>query len=131
MAGEKSSQASLQAERMIAQMRAPFAVLEPEARKGFNPVTVDKHKVKNHRRAKLLKRIFKIDVGMCPKCGTDLEIRAAVNDPGEIKRYLLHVGLSEHPPPIARARHERCELGLSFDDGPSPQDEIQISPDYL
>jgi len=107
-----------------------LVVLEPEARKGFNPVTVDKKKVKNHRRAKLLKRIFKIDVGVCPKCGTDLEIRAAVSDPEEIRRYLRHVGLSEHPPPIAPARHEHRELELTFDDGPQPQDAIQIAPDY-
>ena len=37
-----------------------LVVLDPTARKGFNPVTVDKKKVKNQRRAKLLMRIFKI-----------------------------------------------------------------------
>ena len=107
-----------------------LVVLSPEARKGFNPITVEKGKVKNHRRAKLLKRIFKIDVGTCPKCGCDLEIRAAIHDPAEIKRYLRHVGLPEHPPPIAPARYEHRELGLSFDESPYPQDEIQLPPDY-
>ena len=106
-------------------------VLSPEARKGFNPVTVDKNKVKNHRRAKLLKRIFKIDVGRCPKCGCDLEIRAAIHDTEEIKRYLRHVGLPEHPPPIAPARYEHRELGLSFDESSYPQDEIQVAPDCM
>ena len=107
-----------------------LVVLNPAARKGFNPVTVDKNKVKNHRRAKLLKRIFKIDMGSCPKCGCDLEIRAAIHDPAEIKRYLRHVGLPEHPPPIAPARYEHRALRLSFDEGPSPQDEVQVAPDY-
>ena len=107
-----------------------LVVLSPAARKGFNPITVEKGKVKNHRRAKLLKRIFKIDVGTCPKCGCDLEIRAAIHDPAEIKRYLRHVGLPEHPPPIAPARYEHRELGLSFDESPYPQDEIQLPPDY-
>lgn len=107
-----------------------LVVLDPEARKGFNPVIVDKHKVKNHRRARLLKRIFKIDIGVCPKCGTDLEIRAAVHDREEIKRYLRHIGVAEHPPPIAPARHEHRDLGLSFDEGPPPQDDVQIAPEY-
>ena len=57
-----------------------LVVLDPKARKGFNPETVDRKKVKNHRRAKLLKRIFKIDVGTCPKCGIDMEIRSAVHE---------------------------------------------------
>ena len=107
-----------------------LVVLSPEARKGFNPVSVDKNKVKSHRRAKLLKRIFKIDVGTCPKCGCDLEIRAAIHDPEEIKRYLRHIGLAEHPPPIAPARYEHRDLGLGFDESPHPQDEVQVTPDY-
>jgi len=107
-----------------------LVVLDPTARKGFNPVTVDKKKVKNHRRARLLMRIFKIDVGTCPKCGTDMEIRAAVHDPAEIKRYLRHVGLPEHPPPIAPARYEQRDLEQSFDEVLTPPDEVQIAPDY-
>ena len=65
---------------------------------------------------------------LCPKCV--LEIRAAINDADEIKRYLRHVGLPEHPPPIAPARYEHRELGLSFDESPYPQDEVQVTPDY-
>lgn len=102
-----------------------------QARKGFNPETVDKKKVKNHRRAKLLKRIFKIDVGVCPKCGTDMEIRSAIHDPESIRRYMRHIGLSEHPPPIAAARYEQGDLEQSFDLVPQPQDDVQSTPDYL
>lgn len=105
-------------------------VLDPKARKGFNPETVDKKKVKNHRRAKLLKRIFKIDVGTCPKCGTDMEIRSAVHDPESIRRYMRHFGLAEHPPPTAPARNEQQDLALSFDEVPPPPDEVQMTPDY-
>ena len=75
-----------------------------KARKGFNPETVDREKVKNHPWAKLLMRIFKIDVGTCERCGTDMEIRAAVQDPDGIARYLRHISLDAHPPPIAPAR---------------------------
>ena len=107
-----------------------LVVLDPKARKGFNPETVDRKKVKNHQRAKLLKRIFRIDVGTCPKCGSDMEIRAAVHDPDSIKRYMRHLGLREHPPPIAPARYEQAYLEQSFGEvhWSPPQDEVQ--PDY-
>ena len=48
--------------------------------------------------------LFKIDVGTCERCGTDMEIRAAVQDPDGIARYLRHISLDAHPPPIAPAR---------------------------
>ena len=96
-------------------------VLNPKARKGFNPEFLDKEKAKNHKWPKLLMRIFKIDVGTCPKCGTDMEIRAAIRDPGSIRRYLRCIGLAEHSPPIAPARYEQRQLKLSFD-------EVQSSP---
>ena len=35
-------------------------------------------------------------VEVSPKCGCDLEIRAAIHDPEEIKRYLRQIGLAEH-----------------------------------
>jgi hypothetical protein len=109
-----------------------LVVLDPKARKGFNPETVDKKKVKNHRRAKLLKRIFSIDVGTCPKCGDDMEIRSAVHDQENIQRYMRHLGLPEHPPTIAPPRYEQGDLDQSFNEaqGPPPQDEVQETPPY-
>ena len=55
-----------------------------------------------------------MDVGTCPKCGEDMEIMGAVQDPAEVQRYLRHTGLKEHPPPIAPARYEQAEL--AYDD---------------
>ena len=108
-----------------------LVVLGPTARKGFNPETVDKKKVKNHRRAQLLKRVFKIDVGTCPKCGTDMEIRSAVHDHESIQRYMRHLGLPVHPPTIAPARYDQGCFDQSFHEaqGPPPQDEVQVAPD--
>jgi hypothetical protein len=94
-------------------------VVDAKARKGFNPETVDKKKVKNHRWAKLLMRIFRIDVGTCPECGSDMQLRGAVQDPHSIQRYMRCIGLSEHPPPIAPPRYET--VGLEWD-------EAQASP---
>ena len=48
--------------------------------------------------ARLLKRVFAIDVSRCPRCGSDLEIIAAVLDPFQIARYLKHVGMPAAPP---------------------------------
>ena len=75
-------------------------------------------------------RIFKIDVGACPRCGVDLEIRAAVHDQEGIRRYLRHVGLPEHPPPVAPARNEQRDLDLGFDGIPPSPDEVQMTPAY-
>jgi hypothetical protein len=73
--------------------------------------------VKNIRWAKLLMRIFKIDVGTCPKCGSEMKIGGAVQDQASIKRYLTHLGLPIDPPPIAPARHQQRHL---FDEDQRP-----------
>ncbi len=79
-------------------------------------------KVKNHRWAKRLARPFKVDVGTCPKCGSlslassadTMEIMGAVQDPGEVQRYLRHIDMREYPPPIAPVRDVQAEL--AYDD---------------
>lgn len=43
-----------------------------------------------------------------------MEITGAVQDPTEVQRYLRHVGMKEHPPPIAPARYVQVEL--AYDD---------------
>src|SRR5690606_12331106 len=70
----------------------------------------ERKKVKNHKWAKLLARTFKVDVGSCPKCGEDMEIMAAIQDTTQVQRYLRHVGIKEHPPPIAKARFVQSQL---------------------
>jgi hypothetical protein len=57
-----------------------------------------KQKVGSGSWARLLKRVFAIDVSRCPRCGTELEIIAAVLDPVQIVRYLRHVGMPAAPP---------------------------------
>jgi hypothetical protein len=36
----------------------------------------------------------------CPRCGSDLEIVAAVLDPKQIARYLVHAGMATAPPAV-------------------------------
>jgi hypothetical protein len=54
--------------------------------------------------ARLLKRVFDIDVEHCPNCGGALKIIAAIEDPPVIVKILSHLGLPTCAPPRAPAR---------------------------
>ena len=54
--------------------------------------------------ARLLKRVFDIDLEHCPRCGGDLKIIAAIEEPAVIVRILTHLGLPARAPPRSPAR---------------------------
>lgn len=54
--------------------------------------------------ARLLARVFNIDVETCPLCGGKAKIIAAIDDPKVIKKILEHLGLPTTPPPLWPAR---------------------------
>ncbi len=54
--------------------------------------------------AQLLKRVFAIDITICPQCGGTLTILAAIEDPTVIVKILAHLGLATRAPPRASAR---------------------------
>jgi hypothetical protein len=55
--------------------------------------------------ARLLKRVFDIDMHTCPNCGGgELKIIAALLEPPVIEKILTHLGLDPQPPPRGRAR---------------------------
>jgi hypothetical protein len=56
--------------------------------------------------ARLLKRVFGIDLESCPNCGGPLKIIAAIEQPNAIHKILTHLGLQAHPPPRAPARYD-------------------------
>ena len=56
------------------------------------------------RWARLLKRVFDIDVEHCPNCGGALKIIAAIEDPPVIVKILSHLGLPTRAPPRSPAR---------------------------
>ena len=49
--------------------------------------------------ARLLKRVFDIDIEHCPNCAGALKIIAAIEDPPVIARILTHLGLPTRAPP--------------------------------
>ena len=56
--------------------------------------------------ARLLKRVFDIDMQHCPNCGNgELKIIAAILERPVIEKILTHLGLDPQPPPRGRA-HE-------------------------
>jgi hypothetical protein len=61
-------------------------------------------KKKNIPWARLLARVFNIDVETCIKCGGNMKIIAAIEDPKVIRKILEHMGLETKPPPLHPAR---------------------------
>ena len=53
--------------------------------------------------AQLLKRVFEIDIELCPRCGGRLKIIAAIVDPQVIVQILTHLGLPARAPPRSPA----------------------------
>ena len=54
--------------------------------------------------ARLLKRVFDVDVETCGVCGGKVRIIAAIKEVEVIKKILDHIGLPSVPPEIASAR---------------------------
>ena len=54
--------------------------------------------------ARLLKRVFGIDIAHCPQCGGALKIIAAIEESAVIVSILTHLGLPARAPPRSPAR---------------------------
>ena len=53
--------------------------------------------------AKLLKRVFEIDMAHCPNSGGELKIIVAIMEQPVIEKILTHLGLQARAPPRAPA----------------------------
>ena len=51
----------------------------------------------------IVKRVFDIDIEHCPRCGGQLKLIAAIEEPAVIARILTHLGLAAQPLPRAPA----------------------------
>ncbi len=54
--------------------------------------------------ARLLRRVFDIDLEHCPQCGGEFKIIAAIEEPAVIVKILTHLGLPARAPPRSPAR---------------------------
>jgi hypothetical protein len=62
--------------------------------------------------AKLLKRVFNLDLEHCPNCDGELKVIAAILERPAIENILSHVGLDARPPPRSPARGQRLSSSL-------------------
>jgi hypothetical protein len=73
--------------------------------------------------ARLLKRVFDIDVTLCASCKGFVKIIAAIEDPKVIKKILTHLGLPPSAPPIRPARGPPAsDQGDMFEPERTPQE---------
>ena len=63
--------------------------------------------------AELLKRVFQIDLTVCPDCGGAVKLVAAIVDRRIVRKILEDVGLPADPPPVTPARAPPMEA-MSF-----------------
>ncbi len=59
--------------------------------------------------AKLLKRVFDLDLEHCPNCGGELKIIAAILEQPVIEKILTHLALQARAPPRAPARGQALQ----------------------
>ena len=59
--------------------------------------------------AKLLKRVFDLDLEHCPNCGGELKIIAAILEAPVIEKILTHLRLQARAPPRAPARGQALQ----------------------
>ena len=59
--------------------------------------------------ARLLKRVFALDLEHCPNCGGALKIIAAILEQPVIEKILTHLGLQARAPPRAPARGQALQ----------------------
>jgi hypothetical protein len=60
--------------------------------------------------AKLLKRVFDLDLEHCPNCGGELKIIAAILEQPVIEKILKHLGLQARAPPRSPARGQALQV---------------------
>ncbi|MBK8097298.1 MAG: hypothetical protein IPK26_09330 [Planctomycetes bacterium] len=64
-----------------------------------------------YRWAEPLRRVFWAEVMVCPHCGADRRLLAAIHDPTAIREILIGMGLSPEPPARSPPRSDGVEGG--------------------
>ncbi|MBK7641772.1 MAG: transposase [Planctomycetes bacterium] len=85
---------------------APGSGAEPTSESAGTPLALA-HKLRRPTRtswAELMKRVFEIDVLICPHCGGPRKLIAFLTDGLVVRKILSHLGLPTEPPALAPAR---------------------------
>ena len=73
------------------------------------PVHYARHRPVRQSWARLLKRVFELDLEHCPNCAGELRIIAAILEQSVIEKILTHLGLQARAPPRAPARDQALQ----------------------
>ena len=112
-------------------------VLRPEISKGFkfekeetsSETEKVKENLKNSSWARLLSKVFGIDVLKCV-CGSELKPVSAIIKGDEIKRYLRHLGLDADPPSLEETETEDKSFTFSLFEAASYEEVgAQVHPE--
>ena len=90
----------------------PKIIKRPGVKKGFVQETDgETTKVVKLSWSKLLGKVFKLDLTICPKCGEGkIRFVAMIRESAVIEKILVHLGLLAQPPPIASPRWSQIGL---------------------
>lgn len=93
-------------DRVVPRLSASaMSSLRPEPSPASGPAPVPQtHRPTRTSWAELMKRVFAIDVLVCPHCGGSRELIALLTDGTVVRKILAHLGLSTEPPPLSPAR---------------------------
>lgn len=87
--------------KLITPTPPPHSTTEADPAANSDKPSVDKYRISW---ARLLKRVFDIDLSQCAQCGGNTRVIAAILLPKVIKKILSHLKLPTDPPALAPAR---------------------------
>ena len=93
-------------------------VLKPDNKKGIinKENCTSENPLKNYPWAKMLARVFQIDISVCDTCGGEMRVMATITNTRQAGRYLRHVGIDHEAPSRAPPRYlEEFFAEESFD----------------
>jgi hypothetical protein len=90
---------------------------------------------KEHRNnwARLIQKIYELDLLTCPKCQGRMRILAFIENDQLIKKILKHLGLWEvkaRPPPRGNPSPSNIHIDYSYPQVPTSEDYLYCDPDY-
>ncbi len=71
---------------------------EPKKEPEENPVETLSEKKSKQTWARLIKKIYEVDLLICPKCGFEMAVLAIITNPEEIQKILTHLRKNKSPP---------------------------------